>query len=196
MTLSLQQYQHPLDGSELTKQEKQQIIFYKGLDLTQLARFELSETDYPLASFWRGWVKYHFFVKKKLQLKSIVSFDWPCRRYLYSHNWLLRLTHTRSTRCYWLIENERKQVGLYVYTMNNQSLIEHGQKTATLNVESPRDPEQWDKLRKVQPKTECKFEPKKKRTQKSIFFSFFCPGILFIMHRAVTKREKQVKWLS
>ena len=65
VTLSLQQYQHPLDGSELTKQEKQQIIFYKGLDLTQLARFELSETDYPLASFWRGWVKYHFFQKKE-----------------------------------------------------------------------------------------------------------------------------------
>jgi len=123
VTLSLQQYQHPLDGSELTKQEKQQIIFYKGLDLTQLARFELSETDYPLASFWRG------------------------------------------TRCYWLIENERKQVGLYVYTMNNQSLIEHGQKTATLNVESPRDPEQWDKLRKVQPKTEFYDEYLRKRNE-------------------------------
>ena len=57
---------------------------------------------------------------------------------------------------YWLVENEEKKVSLCLYTMNNGDYS--GETVFTFEgVLSERDPEQWDKLRKVQPKNECKF---------------------------------------
>jgi len=68
-----------------------------------------------------------------------------------------------GTQCYWLIENESKEVSLCLYEINN------GEKGQTIKcfsgISSERDPEQWDKLRKVQPKNEFYDEYLKKRKE-------------------------------
>jgi len=65
---------------------------------------------------------------------------------------------------YWLVENEEKKVSLCLYTMNNGDYS--GETVFTFEgVLSERDPEQWDKLRKVQPKNEFYDEYLRKRSE-------------------------------